>query len=351
MKTGTVIGPAAKKPLRLDIPILISGMAYGLGLNASAKTALARAAAVMGTAANTGEGGLLPAERQAAKYLIVQFHRGGWLQLPEVLSQADAIEIQAGQGASVSAPVTRRPETLDRETLRSLGLEPGQEASIGARHPGVSSPDDFLEIVRYCRRVSGGVPVGFKIAGTNSIERDLEIAVRCEADFVAVDGAQGGSHVAPATLQDDFGLPTLISLVRAARFLEHHGLKGRISLIVGGGLITPGEFLKCLALGADACYIGTAALFAAAHSSVSRALPWEPLTQLIWQRGRLKDRLDQAGAEKGLVNYLRSCVSEMVIGAERLGKTALSQVGRADLCALTPEIAQITGVRPAETKT
>lgn len=345
--SSVTIGKSAKKPLTLEIPILISGMAFGLALSQKSKVAIARAAAILGTATNTGEGSLMPEERQAAKHLIIQFSRGGWTQSPEILGQADAIEIQAGQGADVSAAVTRPPQTLDRETRKLLGLQPGQEGIIKSRLPGVERPEDLCDLVDWCRRISGGVPIGFKIAGTHFIEHDLEAAIFAGADYIAVDGAQGGSHGAPAMLQDDFGIPTVIALSRAARFLENHGLKDRISLIVSGGLATPGEFLKCLALGADACYIGTAAVFAIAHASVSKALPWEPVTSLVWQEGKHRDQLDIPMAVQNLANYVKSCVAEMTLGVRALGKTGFRQVSREDLCALNREISEITGVQLA----
>ncbi|WP_258871648.1 glutamate synthase-related protein, partial [Halobacillus trueperi] len=64
------------------------------------------------------------------------------------------------------------------------------------------------------------------------------------------------------TLEDDFGLPTLHSLVRAVDWLNEHNLKEKYQLIVSGGLTTPGHFLKALAIGADAVYIGSIALMA-----------------------------------------------------------------------------------------
>ncbi len=345
--TTVTIGKMARKPLKLEIPILISAMAFGLALSKKSKIAIGRAATIAGTATNSGEASVIPEERQAAKHLIVQFSRGGWAQSPEVLGQADAIEIQIGQGADVSAAVTRLPETISRETRKVLGLEPGQEAIIRSRQPGVECPDDFRKIVDYCRQVSGGVPVGFKIAGTHFIERDLDVVILCGADFISIDGAQAGSHGAPAMLQDDFGLPTVIALDRAVKYLISRGARDKMSVIIGGGLSTPGEFLKCLAMGADACYIGTAALFAVTHSSVSKALPWEPVTQLVWQEGNLKDQLDVPMAVQNLANYLKSCVLEMTLGVRALGKTAINHVNREDLCALTREISEITGIQLA----
>lgn len=99
VKTSVVLGKRAARPLKLDIPIIVSAMAYGFGLSEKAKIALARGAALAGTATNTGEGPFLPSERKAARKLIIQYNRGTWGKDPEILRQADMIEIQLGQGA------------------------------------------------------------------------------------------------------------------------------------------------------------------------------------------------------------------------------------------------------------
>lgn len=166
-------------------------------------------------------------------------------------------------------------------------------------------------------------------------------------DFVAIDGAEGGTHRSPPVIADDFGIPTVHALVRAARFLERAGVRGQVSLIVGGGLRTPGEMLKALALGADAVYIGTAALMAVAHSQLTRAVPFEPVTSLVFATGRLADRFDPQLGAQSLANFLRSCAAEMAEAARALGKRRLRDIGREDLVARDREAAETLGLPPS----
>ena len=65
-------------------------------------------------------------------------------------------------------------------------------------------------------------------------------------------------------------------------------MKDQISLIVSGGLLVPGHFLKVLALGADAVYLGTAILFAVTHTQSLNALPFEPPTQVVWYQWKIQ---------------------------------------------------------------
>src|SRR6202008_1613533 len=56
-ETRTVIGPRAKRPLVLDIPVYITGMSFG-PRSYAAKIAPARGATMVGTASGTVDGGL-----------------------------------------------------------------------------------------------------------------------------------------------------------------------------------------------------------------------------------------------------------------------------------------------------
>ena len=338
--TKTVIGPRAAKPLETKIPILISGMSYGGALSLEMKVALARGAAMAGTATNTGEAPLVPQERQAAKFLIGQYNRGGWLNNDDDLSKLDAIEIQLGQGAQASSPM-RTPSWMTGPNYRQLyGLKDGEDAVIHSRLPGVESAEDFVRLVRRLRETHG-VPVGLKIAATHHLERELAIALRAGIDYFVVDGAEAGTHGGPPILQDDVGLPTLHALARTVRYLEDQGVKNQISVIAAGGLVSPGHFLKALALGADAVYIGTLALLAALHTQINKAAPTEPAVQVALYTGRFTEDLDQEAAAQDLYRYLQAAVKEMTITVYSLGKGSIKEVNREDLCTTDPLLARV----------
>ncbi len=344
---GVVIGPRAKRPLRLDIPVMVSGMGYGIALSREIKTALARGAARAGTSTNTGEGPFLPEERQEARHLVVQYSRNDHNKTAAQLLQADMIEIQLGQGAEtgvgVRLPGTKLPPLARR--LYRLG-SPDEAVTIHSRMPGFPGAAGLKEQVRGLRALTGGVPIGVKLAAGDRVESDMAIAVAAGVDFITLDGAEAGTHGAAPLLEDDFGIPTFVALCRGVRFLRRLSAEHRPSLIVSGGLFTPGDFLKALALGADAVAIGTAALFAAGHDQVWRALPWEPPLEIVWRNTRFARRLDIEKAATALERYLRSVTLEMAQGVRALGKTSLRQVDRGDLVALAPRAARLAGVRP-----
>ncbi|UFJ38962.1 FMN-binding glutamate synthase family protein [Brevibacillus humidisoli] len=344
INTSVTIGHRARKPLTLSIPVMVAAMSFGGALSKRAKIALAKAESIVGTATNSGEAGLLEEEREAAQLFIGQYNRGGWMNTPEKYKRLDAIEIQLGQGAQGSTPQRTAVKNIGEDFRDVFDLKEGEAAQIHSRLPGVNTQDDFIQLVRRLRDETG-VPIGLKIAATHHLEKELQIAVEAEVDFVTLDGAEGGTHGGAPTLQDDVGLPTLFAITRAAEFFARKGVMRDINLLATGGLVTPGQMLKAIALGADGVYIGTAAVMALVSDQMVEALPFEPPTSLVVYTGKMTDQLDVDRAAFNLVRYLNACVHEMELVAVTLGKTALTDLSKSDLCTLDPFISKATGIQ------
>jgi methylamine---glutamate N-methyltransferase subunit C len=344
IRTSITIGHRAKKPMTISIPIMIAAMSFGGALSKSTKIALAKAATAVGTATNSGEAGLLEEEREAAHLFIGQYNRGGWMNTPDKYKRLDAIEIQLGQGAQGSAPQRTTAKNIGPKYREVFELKEGEDALIHSRLPGVNSKEDFIQLVRRLRDETG-VPIGLKISATHHLEKELQIAVEAEVDFVTLDGAEGGTHGGAPTLQDDVGLPTLFAISRAAEFFTRKRVIRDINLIATGGLVTPGQMLKAIALGADGIYIGSAAVLALVSDQMVEAMPFEPPTSLVVYSGKETDQLDIDNAAKNLARYLNSCVREMELVAVTLGKTALTDITKSDLCTVDPFLSKATGIQ------
>jgi glutamate synthase domain-containing protein 2 len=340
------IGPQARRPLHIDIPLLIGGMGFGVGVSDKLRHALAIGASKAGTAVNSGQGPVLPEEKSMAKKLIVQYHSASWARFPETLEKAAAVEIRFGQGALAGVGVSLPAKSIEGRAQELMRLPAGVDGAIPSRHPELLEPKDLPKLVNHLREVTSGVPIGVKMSAGKDLERDMEIAVCAGVDFISIDGGQAGTKSAPPILQDDFGLPTIYALCRAVRFLENNKVRKNVTLLVGGGFFTPGECLKAIALGADGVYLGTAALWAMTHTQVTKAVPWEPPTQLVYYDGNLHDRFDEQQAATHLHQFLTSMVEEMKMGIRALGKTSLHDVCPDDLLALDEWTAYVTGVSP-----
>lgn len=352
-KEGTIpidmkvtLGGKAEIPLQLDIPLMITGMSFGLGLSEEAKRALARAAKQVGTATNSGEGPFLQEERDEAGKFIWQISRSEWGRSSQGIASADMIEVQMGQGARMGY-YAKEPSTVKGKARKLMGLSPVESVITSAVTPGIHTPWDWPQYVADLRSEAAGKPIAIKIMATGGLERDLAVCLEADFDVIVIDGAQGAASGASPIICDDIGIPSLLALVRAERFLQEQGARKDVSLVVSGGYATPGECLKAIALGADAVYLGTVPLFGLVHNQIGKILPWEPLTQLIWYNSPYKQRLDIPLASKSVANVLKSMVLEMEEGVRALGKTSLSELGLNDLVALDEWTAKVTGVKRA----
>ena len=342
--TRVVIGPRAKKPMQIDIPIIAAGMAYGLALSEKSKVAIAMGTARVGTATNTGEGAFCEKERSAAQKLIIQYNRAKWNKTPEVLKKADMIEIQLGQGGIAGLGHKIPAKDITPKLAKLMGLNTGEDAVVHARINEPFSQAKLKSLVEYLRDLTGGVPIGIKMGAGKDLEKDLEHAVNAGVDAIALDGAEAATVGSQPIIQDDFGLPTLLAVSRAGKYFELNNLKGKISLIVGGGLFQPGDYLKALALGADAIYIGTIILFSISHLENLKALPFEPPAQILWETGHFKNKFNEVKGAANLERYLKSCKFELEDGVRALGKTDIKEVNKEDMFTLDPRIAMLTGV-------
>lgn len=344
VNVSTTLGRGSRRPLTLSMPIMVTAMGYGVALSKRFVHALAKGSAQAGTAFNSGQGPVLSEYRALAHRLVMQYHGGFWHPSEEQMAQADMIEIRMGQGANAGASTTVLEADLTPELKQDFGVSgsPGN-LEIPAGLPEVQRPQDLKHLVEKLRGIGRGVPIAIKLAAGHDLERDLEIAAWAEVDVVILDGAQGGTHSSPAILVDDFGLPTLAALCRAARYLKEHGLEDHIDLVVSGGIRTPGDMMKALALGARAVNIGSAALFAAMHLQITKALPYEPPTQLAWANGSREKEFDEDRGAKSLASFLNSCAEEIKIGIRALGKTSIHELSPDDLVAWDERVARITG--------
>lgn len=338
------IGPKAKKPMEIDIPIMIGAMAYGLSLTKEAMLAMTFASAEMKTAMNSGEGGVLPESREAAHKFILQFSKTAWGKEEELISNVDMIEVKLGQGALAGMGEHIGAERIPSEAKELMGLKSGEGAMIHEHFFEDQTLRDVSDLVKALRDTSKGVPIGVKIMASQLIEEDIDRMLDIGVDVITIEGGQGGTHGAPPIMQDDFGIPTLHAVVRADKYLRKKKQRKNISLIAAGGLNVPGDFLKILALGADALYIGSAMLYAINHTQLLKPLPWEPPSQTIWSTGSKKDEFDvNEGAQSG-TNFLKACTEEMRIALRAMGKSSLDDLSLSDLVTYDETIAKMAGI-------
>ena len=338
------IGPKAKKPMKLKIPLMISGMAYGIALSEEVRLSLAQAANHVGTAINSGEGGVLPEELEQAGKYILQFSKANWAKDEELIKQADMIEVKLGQGALFGIGGRISPKNLTGRARKIMELKENEDAVIYDNFFEEQTIQDLKELVDQLRDITGGVPIGVKIGAGGKIEEDIDHLLEIGVDYIAIDGGQAATLGAPPILTDDMGIPSLHAIVRAVSHLEERKTKDQISIIASGGLLVPGHFLKMLALGADAVYVGSAMLFAVSNSQSLKAMPFEPPTQVAWNQGKYKDQFKIEEGVQAAEKFLTSSIEEMKIALRAMGKRSLTELSKNDLVSYDELTAKMVGI-------
>ncbi|GAA3802340.1 FMN-binding glutamate synthase family protein [Sphaerisporangium flaviroseum] len=370
-ETRTVLGTRhAEEPVVLDIPITIAGMSYG-ALSAGAKEALGRAATLTGTSTTTGDGGMAPEERNAAKTLVYQCLPSRYGFDPDHLRSADAVEVVLGQGAAPGGGSVLLGQKITTPVAFMRDLPEGVDQRSSSRHPDWSGPDGLRIKIEELREVtSWRIPVYVKI-GASRVAPDVRHAVEAGADVIVVDGMQGGTGAAQDVFIEHTGIPTLAATRLAADTLRRLGVENEIQLVISGGVRSGADVAKALALGADAVSVGVAALIALGCNSTSddtgadvslgyRALGTVPGSctachtggcpvGIATQDDMLADRLDPDFGAERVANYLRALATEAAMLARSCGKSSVHRLDPDDLVALTVEAAAMARVPLAGT--
>lgn len=339
--TELVIGPRAKKPLRLNIPIFVSDMSFG-ALSEEAKIALAMGAEMAGTGICSGEGGMLPEEQAANNHYFYELASARFGFSWDKLDKVQAFHFKGGQGAKTGTGGHLPGEKVKGKIARVRGLKEGQPAVSPSRFPEWESIDQIKEFADEVKMRTGGIPVGYKLSAQH-IEDDIQAAIDIGVDYIILDGRGGGTGAAPLIFRDNISVPTIPAIARARKILDETG-HGDITLIATGGLRTAADFAKALALGADGVAISNSALQAIGCLGMRACHTNNCPVGIATQKENLRKRLviDQAAIR--LQRFLESTVELMQVLARGCGHTQLNDFNVHDLTAWKREIADLTGV-------
>ena len=336
-----VLGPRAKKPLRMAMPIFVSDMSFG-ALSREAKIALAKGAHAAGVGICSGEGGMLPAEHEANGRYLYELASGRFGWSLDKVEGVQAFHFKAGQGAKTGTGGHLPGHKVTPEIAEVRGLEPGQDAISPAAFPDLKTPADFAELADAVRERSGGIPIGFKLSAQH-IEKDIDFALEAGADYIILDGRGGATGAAPDIFKNNISVPTMIALARARRHLDRRGADD-ISLVITGGLRTESDFVKALALGADAIAIANSALQAIGCLAMRACHTNNCPVGIATQKEGLRKRLEIEKSAQRLTTFLRHSRELMCVLARACGHARLSDFTLDDLTTYSREIAELAGI-------
>lgn len=231
---------------------------------------------------------------------------------------------------------------MSAEIAAVRGLQPGQPAISPATFPDLHTPADFREIADEVRMLTGGIPVGFKIAASH-IEKDIDFALDCGVDYIILDGRGGGTGSAPTILRDNINVPTIPALARARKHLDKTGVKD-ITLVITGGLRLPEDFAKAMMLGADAVAIANSALQAIGCLGMRACGSNNCPVGIATQKESLRSRLIIDASAQQLFNFLTAANELMKVVARACGYDRFTDFNKDDLSTFNWDMHRLAGV-------
>jgi glutamate synthase domain-containing protein 2 len=250
-------GPAIAIPL----PVYGGGMSYG-SVSLQTMLARARAAAAVGTFTSTGEGGypdeLVP-HRDA---IITQVATGLFGVREETIQRARVVEFKYAQGAKpglgghlLGGKVTETVASM-RESVAWISLY-----SPFPFH-SVYSVEDHKKHVDWLKTINPGALVCVKVSTPTDVDMVAVGIYYAGAHIVHLDGGYGGTGAAPEIAKKNIAMPIEYAIPKVHRFLESEGIRDEMVVVASGGIRTPYDAAKAIALGADGVVIGFAELVA-----------------------------------------------------------------------------------------
>jgi len=342
VNTELVIGPNAKKPLKLNIPFFVSDMSFG-ALSEEAKISLAKGAEKVGTGICSGEGGMLPEEQAENSRYLFEYASGKFGYKEEILPKIQAFHFKGGQAAKTGTG-GHLPGNKNKGKISEIRhLAEGTNVDSPSTFEDLTTVDEFKEFADRVRDLTGGIPIGFKLSAQH-IEQDIQFAVDAGADYIILDGRGGGTGDAPLMFRDHISVPTIPALGRARHMLDKLGVSGKVTLIITGGLRTPMDFAKALALGADGIALANSAIQAigciGARICHTNLCP----SGIATQDPNLRKRLDIDVAADRLANFFEASTELVKVMARACGHDHLNKFNVNDLSSFNKEMAELAGI-------
>ena len=327
--------------MKLDIPLFVSDMSFG-ALSASAKVALARGAELAGTGICSGEGGMLPEEQEANARYFYELASARFGFDWDKLSKVQAFHFKGGQGAKTGTGGHLPGPKVKGKIAEVRGLKEGEPAVSPPRFPEWTEVSQIKDFADEVRDRTGGIPIGYKLSAQH-IEKDIDAALEVGVDYIILDGRGGGTGAAPIIFRDNISVPTIPALARARRHLDKNG-PGNITLVITGGLRKPADFIKAMALGADAIAVSNSAMQAIGCVAMRACHTNNCPVGIATQKPHLVNRLVVEKSATQLKNFFEASVELMQVMARACGHDHLSKFNIDDLTTWKKDMSELSGV-------
>lgn len=337
-----IIGPNAKKPLKLDIPLFVSDMSFG-ALSEEAKISLAKGAELAGTGICSGEGGMLDEEQNANSKYFYELASAKFGFDWEKLKKVQAFHFKGGQGAKTGTGGHLSGNKVVGKIAQVRNLEEGTPAVSPPTFDDLHTTEDFKKFANKVREITGGIPIGFKLSA-NHIEEDIQFALDASADYIILDGRGGGTGAAPLIFRNNISVPTIPALARARHYLDKVNRKD-VTLIITGGIRVPDDFIKAMALGADGIALSNSALQSIGCVAARMCNTNNCPAGIATQKPELRKLINVDKSSSQLYNFFSASTELMKVIARACGHDHLNQFNIKDLTSWKKDMAELTGIR------
>jgi methylamine---glutamate N-methyltransferase subunit C len=341
--TELVIGPNAKKPMVLSMPLFVSDMSFG-ALSEEAKVALARGAEKAGTGICSGEGGMLPEEQAANSQYFYELASAQFGYSEDLLPRVQAFHFKGGQGAKTGTGGHLPGNKVVGKIAEVRNLPEKTPAVSPPTFSDLNTTSDFAKFSDRVREITGGIPIGYKISA-NHIEDDISFAVEAGADYIILDGRGGGTGAAPLIFRDHISVPTIPALARARYHLSHTLKRPDITLIITGGLRTAPDFIKAMCMGADGVALANSAMQAIGCVGARMCNTNNCPAGIATQKPELRAKLNVDTSAEQLARFLGTSVELMQVMARACGHDHLNQFNEDDITTWQKDMADLSGVK------
>jgi len=341
VSTGVTTGSNAAAPLELDIPLFVSDMSFG-ALSEEAKVSLAKGAELAGTGICSGEGGMLPEEQQANSRYFYELASGRFGWNIDKVAKVQAFHFKFGQGAKTGTGGHLPGHKVTGRIAEVRSLNEGEPAVSPATFPNLTTIEDYREVAAAVRETGRGIPIGAKLSAQH-VEADIDAALDIGVDYIILDGRGGGTGAAPTVFRDHISVPTMAALARARHHLDTSD-RADVTLVITGGLRTHTDFVKALALGADAIAVSNSAMQAIGCIGMRACHTDNCPVGIATQKKDLRLRLIIDDAAARLARFFEASVELMSVLARACGHDSLSDFTIDDLTTFDRTIADLAGV-------
>ncbi|MDA8586623.1 glutamate synthase-related protein [Rhodobacteraceae bacterium] len=338
--TEVVIGPNAQKPLKLKIPLFVSDMSFG-ALSEPAKVALAQGAEIAGTGICSGEGGMLPEEQAENTRYFYELASARFGFSWDKLDKVQAFHFKGGQGAKTGTGGHLPGKKNKGKIAEVRGIEAGKDAISPARFPEWTDSSQIKDFADEVRDRTGGIPIGYKLSAQH-IEKDIDAALEVGVDYIILDGRGGGTGAAPILFRDNISVPTIPALARARRHLDK--TNPDVTLVITGGLRKPADFIKAMALGADAIALSNAPMQAIGCLGMRACHTNNCPVGIATQKPHLVSRIIVEKSARQLANFFEASTELMQVMARACGHSHIADFNQNDLTTWKRDMADLSGV-------